>query len=174
MKRTYTRVTPRGVSSHAGVEAIVLSITGIVTAAMQWNNLFAAIIALVLTTSAALADVNVTISLSQQEMIVTADGYDGYARWPVSTARKGMVTPTGYFQPTWMNPMHYSKKYDNAPMPNSIFFHGGYAIHGTNHIKQLGRPASHGCVRLHPDNAKALFDLVREVGMKNTHINIIP
>jgi lipoprotein-anchoring transpeptidase ErfK/SrfK len=68
--------------------------------------------------------------------------------------------------------MHYSSKYENSPMPHSIFFHGGYAIHGTNYVKRLGSPASHGCVRLHPSNAARLFSLVRQVGMKNTVIRI--
>jgi lipoprotein-anchoring transpeptidase ErfK/SrfK len=56
--------------------------------------------------------------------------------------------------------MHYSRKYDNAPMPHSIFFKGGYAIHGTNHVGMLGRPASHGCVRLSPANASILYAIV--------------
>ena len=55
-------------------------------------------------------------------------------------------------------------------MPHSVFFHGGYAIHGTEDIKHLGQIASHGCVRLHPKNAKKLFDLVNDYGMKNAKI----
>jgi lipoprotein-anchoring transpeptidase ErfK/SrfK len=66
--------------------------------------------------------------------------------------------------------MWYSRKYDNSPMPHSIFFRGGYAVHGTNHVKSLGRPASHGCVRLAPGNARALYNLVRAHGAKNTRI----
>jgi lipoprotein-anchoring transpeptidase ErfK/SrfK len=141
---------------------------------MQWNNLFAAIIALGFMSSAALADVYITVSLSEQEMTVRADGYEGMARWDVSTGRRGLKTPTGYFQPQWTTRMHYSRKYNNAPMPHSIFFHGGYAIHGTDHVNQLGKPASHGCIRLHPENAEMLFGIVKEAGMKNTHINIVP
>ena len=68
--------------------------------------------------------------------------------------------------------MHYSRKYDNSPMPNSIFFLGGYAIHGTGYIKSLGRPASHGCIRLHPQNAAKLFSLVKKYGMRSTRITI--
>ena len=68
--------------------------------------------------------------------------------------------------------MHYSKKYDNAPMPNSIFFLGGYAIHATYYINQLGRPASHGCIRLHPQNAAKLYALVQKHGLKSTRITI--
>jgi lipoprotein-anchoring transpeptidase ErfK/SrfK len=69
-----------------------------------------------------------------------------------------------------MHTMWYSRKYDNSPMPHSIFFRGGYAIHGTDRIKSLGRPASHGCVRLHPRNARALFRLVKAHGAGNTRI----
>ena len=69
--------------------------------------------------------------------------------------------------------MHYSSKYDNAPMPNSIFFHGGYAIHATYDIKRLGRPASHGCIRLSPQNARWLFQLVKDYGKENTFIEIV-
>jgi lipoprotein-anchoring transpeptidase ErfK/SrfK len=68
--------------------------------------------------------------------------------------------------------MWYSIKYDNAPMPYAIFFNGGYAIHGTDHVKRLGRPASHGCVRLHPRNAAALYARVRQAGRNNTRISI--
>jgi lipoprotein-anchoring transpeptidase ErfK/SrfK len=57
--------------------------------------------------------------------------------------------------------MHYSKKYDNAPMPHSIFFSGGYAIHATPHVGNLGRPASHGCVRLHPEHAAQLYTMTK-------------
>jgi len=63
-----------------------------------------------------------------------------------------------------MERMWYSRKYDNAPMPHALFFEGRLAIHGTNAIRQLGRPASHGCVRLSPGNARTLFDLVRQHG----------
>ena len=69
-----------------------------------------------------------------------------------------------------MHKMWYSRKYDMAPMPHSIFFHGGYAIHGTDHVRSLGRPASHGCVRLHPRNARTLYNLVRRNGPRNTRI----
>jgi lipoprotein-anchoring transpeptidase ErfK/SrfK len=68
--------------------------------------------------------------------------------------------------------MHYSRKYDNSPMPHSIFFLGGYAIHATNYVKYLGRPASHGCIRLHPRNAAKLYALVQKHGMKSTRVII--
>lgn len=109
------------------------------------------------------------IDISAQTMTVSRDG-DVLYSWAVSTARKGYRTPRGSFRPTRLHKMWYSRKYDNAPMPNSIFFTGGYAIHGTPHIKNLGRPASHGCVRLHPANAKILYDLVQTYGRGNTRI----
>jgi lipoprotein-anchoring transpeptidase ErfK/SrfK len=68
--------------------------------------------------------------------------------------------------------MWYSRKYDNSPMPHSIFFKGGYAIHGTEHIKRLGTPASHGGIRLHPENAAELYSLVEANGMENMQIEV--
>lgn len=117
------------------------------------------------------ADVVARISLSAQEMRVYVNGVPRY-NWAVSTARRGYRTPVGSFRPTRMHRMWYSKKYDNAPMPNSIFFLGGYAVHGTSYIRSLGRPASHGCIRLHPDNARMLYSLVKESGMGNARIVI--
>lgn len=133
----------------------------------------AAVFALVLGAlpGSAKADVVARISLSAQEMTVYVDGIPRYA-WAVSTARAGYRTPVGSYRPTRMHKMWYSKKYDNAPMPNSIFFHGGYAVHGTPHLRALGRPASHGCVRLHPENARTLFSLVKGSGMSNARIVI--
>lgn len=90
--------------------------------------------------------------------------------WKVSTGRSGYRTPRGSYKPTRLHRMWHSRKYDNAPMPYSIFFRGGYAIHGTDQIGSLGRPASHGRVRLHPGNAKRLFNLVRAHGRANTRI----
>mgnify|MGYP003338202124 CR=1 FL=1 len=117
----------------------------------------------------ALAQTDITISKSQQMMQVDTDS--GSYQWPVSTARRGYVTPTGTFHPYSLQPMHYSRKYDNAPMPHSIFFSGGYAIHATPHVGSLGRPASHGCVRLSPSHAATLYGLVKE-DMDNTTITI--
>lgn len=119
------------------------------------------IVAAVLLSTTALADVNINISKRTQTMTVDIDG-DVVANWPVSTARKGYYTPSGSWQPYSLQPMHYSKKYDNAPMPHSIFFTGGYAIHATPHTGNLGRPASHGCVRLSPHNASYLYSIVKE------------
>ena len=122
-------------------------------------------------TSAANANVSVRIDVSAQTMTVDVDG-DRYATWRVSTARPGYYTPRGSFKPYVLKKMHYSRKYDNSPMPHSIFFRGGYAIHGTNYVKSLGRPASHGCIRLAPSNAATLYQLVKQHGMKSTRITI--
>ena len=118
----------------------------------------------------AFAETNITISKSHQLMQVDSD-YGSY-QWRVSTARKGYYTPTGTFHPYSLQLMHYSKKYDNAPMPHSIFFSGGYAIHATPHTGNLGRPASHGCVRLSPSNAATLYSIVKQD--PNTTIRIVP
>lgn len=121
---------------------------------------------------AAAATVEVGIDLSDQRMAVSVAGRPTY-KWAVSTARPGYRTPTGTYRPIRLERTWYSTIYDNAPMPFSIFFYGGYAIHGTTEIRNLGRPVSHGCVRLHPDNARRLFDLVVRYGAANTRIKII-
>ena len=95
-------------------------------------------------------------------MEVLVDGRPTF-EWKVSTARKGYVTPTGSYKPTRLEEMWYSRKYDNSPMPHSVFFHGGYAVHATNAIKRLGTPASHGCIRLHPNDAADFYQLVAGV-----------
>ena len=92
--------------------------------------------------------------------------------WPVSTARRGYITPRGNYRPTQLHRMWYSRKYDMSPMPHSVFFSGGYAVHATNYVKRLGTPASHGCVRLHPDDASDFYQLVRTFGRSNTSIVI--
>jgi len=129
------------------------------------------LIAMMLLTTPAMAQTDITISKRHQMMQVDTD--EGSYQWPVSTARKGYYTPTGTFHPYSLQPMHYSRKYDNAPMPHSIFFSGGYAIHATPHTGALGRPASHGCVRLSPAHAAFLYGIVRE-DMNNTTIKIVP
>ena len=119
---------------------------------------FVAMVVLAFYTQTAKAETDITISKSRQRMIVHSS--EGSYSWPVSTARRGYYTPTGVFYPYSLQPMHYSRKYDNAPMPHSIFFSGGYAIHATPHTGNLGRPASHGCVRLSPGNAATLYGIV--------------
>lgn len=137
-------------------------------------NLALAILAVLLLSPAAAlaARLNVVINLSSQTMRVETDGRAVY-RWPVSTARKGYRTPTGTFRPQRLERVWYSTIYHRSPMPWSIFFHRGYAIHGTTEVKNLGRPASHGCVRLHPDNARTLFELVLAYGKGKTSIVIV-
>ncbi len=124
---------------------------------------------LLFSAASASAGIVARVDVSKQTMTVSENGHVVYS-WRVSTARSGYNTPRGSYRPTRMHRMWYSRKYDNSPMPHSIFFRGGYAIHGTNHVKRLGRPASHGCVRLAPGNARALYNLVRAHGAKNTRI----
>jgi len=109
-----------------------------------------------------------SIDVSSQTMTVRY-GMSIY-RWTVSTARPGYFTPRGTYRPQRTAKMWYSKKYHMSPMPYSVFFHGGYAIHGTGAVRQLGRPASHGCVRLHTANAATFYAMVKEVGFGNTRI----
>jgi lipoprotein-anchoring transpeptidase ErfK/SrfK len=121
---------------------------------------FAVAVASLAATGVAGASVVVTIDKSQQLMSVAVDGVTRY-NWPVSTARAGYTTPNGTYRPQVLARSWFSRKYYNSPMPHSIFFHGGYAIHGSYEISRLGGPASHGCVRLHPSNAATLFALVK-------------
>jgi lipoprotein-anchoring transpeptidase ErfK/SrfK len=117
------------------------------------------------------AGVVARVSISSQRMEVYVDGTPRYS-WPVSTARRGYRTPIGTFKPTALAVWHRSTIYSGSPMPHAIFFRRGYAIHGSYEISHLGTPASHGCVRLHPANAAALFSLVRQYGPANTVIQI--
>ncbi|MGB7317978.1 MAG: L,D-transpeptidase [Planktotalea sp.] len=109
------------------------------------------------------------VDVSSQTMTVIRNGEVIYS-WPVSTARKGKVTPRGTYSPQSLSRYHKSSLYNNAPMPYSIFFRGNYAVHGTNQVSRLGRPASAGCVRLRTENAAKLFALVQKHGFKNTRI----
>lgn len=139
---------------------------------MRRPVLLAALFGLVLALPGlAQAQVVATINLSSQRMNVYVDGAPRY-NWAVSTARRGYRTPVGTFRPTAVVRYHRSTIYSGSPMPYSIFFLRGYAIHGSYEIKDLGRPASHGCVRLHPSNAAALYSLVRQHGAGNTVIKI--
>ena len=115
--------------------------------------------------------IRVYINKRRQRMSVYLDNKKIY-ECKVSTARRGYWTPRGTFRPYNLERMHYSRKYHNSPMPYSVFFKGGYAIHGTYSISRLGRPASHGCVRVHPKNAKRLYSLIRRYGKRNTKIVI--
>jgi lipoprotein-anchoring transpeptidase ErfK/SrfK len=109
------------------------------------------------------------IDISTQRMTVKVNGKAQHS-WAVSTARRGYRTPVGSFRPRRLERTWYSSIYDNAPMPYSVFFLGGYAIHGTTSVGRLGRPASHGCVRLATGNAATLYSLIKRYGMGNTRI----
>jgi len=120
------------------------------------------------------ASANVVISINQgtQRMLVAVDGVTRYD-WPVSTGRAGHGTPNGVFRVNRMDADHHSKEYDNAFMPDSMFFDlNGHAIHGFNDVPHLGMAVSHGCVRLAPTNAALLFSLVKQEGMANTTVQI--
>lgn len=111
--------------------------------------------------AAARAGIVITVDKTAQRLSVDVDGAHRYD-WPVSTARWGYRTPIGTYRPERLARKWFSRKYDWSPMPWSIFFDEGYAIHGSYEISHLGRPASHGCIRLHPNNAKILFELVQQ------------
>lgn len=113
----------------------------------------------------------VDVNLSTQRLTVYENGAAIHS-WPISSGRAGYPTVTGNFSPIWMSKMHYSRKYDNAPMPHAVFFHGGFAIHATYATGMLGRPASHGCVRLSPSNAKTFYHLVGKHGRAQTRIAV--
>lgn len=129
---------------------------------MKRFSALAAIAAGFLTASAAgaSAKLRVAVDTDSQTMHVYVDGKLRH-EWRVSTGRRGHETPSGKFRPQRLEKEWYSRKYDDAPMPNAIFFNGGYAIHGTNQTRNLGRAASHGCVRLGPSHAAQLFSLVQ-------------
>ncbi|MGI9515026.1 MAG: L,D-transpeptidase [Anderseniella sp.] len=117
------------------------------------------------------ADVVARVDLSSQTMHVKVNGRT-YARWKISSGRRGYRTPTGTWRPKWTTRMHYSRKYDYSPMPYSVFYNRGYAVHGTNYVRRLGRPASHGCIRLHTANARKFYNLVKRYGRRNTLIKV--
>ena len=121
------------------------------------------------------ANVVAEVSISRQTMnLIVTDAYGQTQMyvWKVSTGKAGYATPTGAWKPTWLSRNHRSKTYDNAPMPYAVFFTGGYAVHATEHVTRLGKPASHGCVRLAPENAAMFFSLVKTYGKGNTEIVI--
>jgi hypothetical protein len=121
-------------------------------------------------TAPARAELAIAIDKSRQQMTVALNGAELFV-WPVSTGAPGYDTPSGTFTPFRMEKDHFSREWDDAPMPHSIFFtKKGHAIHGSNHVKAIGTPASHGCVRLEPKNARILFDLVKQEGMANVRV----
>ena len=121
-------------------------------------------------TTAITSTVLISIDKASQTMTVSLDGVQQY-EWPVSTGLRGYTTPSGTYTARSMNKIWYSRQWDNAPMPHAVFFtRDGHAIHGTLEVKRLGKPASHGCVRLSPENAATLFALVEKTGVKNTQV----
>jgi hypothetical protein len=139
---------------------LVVSVLGI---------LFGVLFELALTPPAS-ANILVTIDKSNQQMSVDVDGAQRYL-WPVSTGRPGYDTPSGTFKPNRMDADHFSQEWDNAPMPHAIFFDlDRHAIHGFFDVKRLGSAVSHGCVRLSPDHAQTLFNLVKAEGMSETKV----
>jgi lipoprotein-anchoring transpeptidase ErfK/SrfK len=137
------------------------------------RHIAALFLSLNLLPGAALADrVVAHVSITSQTMTVYHEGRRLFT-WPVSTAKSGSITPAGTYEPEFLSRHHRSRRYNNAPMPFAIFYDGNYAIHGTDQIKRLGAPASHGCVRLHPDNARILFQMVKAEGMENTSVVIV-
>ncbi len=112
----------------------------------------------------------ININKARQKMTVFVDGIQKYD-WPVSKGRAGYSTPSGTYTATSMNEIWYSKQWDNSPMPHSIFFiKDGHAVHGSYEVKNLGKPVSHGCVRIAPENATTLYALVKANGLENTQV----
>ena len=130
--------------------------------------IFALLAMILLCYSGRAEQIVVTVDKAAQRLTVEVDGVNRY-QWPVSTARRGYRTPNGAYRPEWLARKWFSREYDGSPMPYSIFFSHGYAIHGSYEIRYLGRPASHGCIRLHPANAAILFTLVGK-NMNSTQI----
>lgn len=131
----------------------------------------AATLAWFLSIDTAEAKLDILVDKATQRMLVIQDGYIRYM-WPVSTGRDNMQTPNGVYAPQRLERNWFSSAYYDSPMPFSIFFHHGYAIHGSYAIDRLGGPASHGCVRLHPHHAAILFDLVQQEGPARTTIEV--
>lgn len=120
----------------------------------------------------AVAEVSIVVDKTTQRMTVAVNGQQRYS-WPVSTGMADYSTPAGTFTPSRLARVHYSREWDNAPMPHAIFFtDAGHAIHGSRAMNRLGTPASHGCVRLAPRHASLLFDLVTVEGPGNTRVEI--
>ncbi|WP_421723245.1 L,D-transpeptidase [Bauldia sp.] len=112
------------------------------------------------------------VDLSDQTMHVYVDERLEHV-FTISSGRGSYRTPTGRWNAEWLSPRHRSRKYNNAPMPWSVFYYRGYAVHGTTDLKRLGQPASHGCIRLHPDNAELFYKLVKSNGKQNTLISVV-
>jgi hypothetical protein len=143
---------------------------------MRWSRfavpLLTAVLAFAFSADKASASLLISVDKNAQRMSVKVDGVERH-NWPVSTGRAGHETPAGNFTPFRLEEDHYSREWDDAPMPHSVFFtKQGHAIHGSLQTKQLGSPASAGCVRLAPANAATLFAMVKEAGLNNTKVSI--
>jgi lipoprotein-anchoring transpeptidase ErfK/SrfK len=144
-------------------------IPGLPTSSRKFPILLSVAAATAIVNVPARAGVIIAVDKSSQLMSVSVDGVARH-RWAVSTARAGYSTPNGTYRPERLERTWFSREYYNSPMPYSIFFHNGYAIHGSYEISRLGGPASHGCVRLRPSNAATLFALVNREGTDATMI----
>lgn len=113
-------------------------------------------------------EVYINVSIASQRLSIEYPG--GGWTTKISSGRKGYGTKRGCFRPYRLAKMHYSKKYDNSPMPHSLFYYGGFAIHGTEYERNLGRPASHGCIRVSRRDAREMFQIVKYYGANNTLI----
>jgi hypothetical protein len=160
-----------GFASHSGIGMFFSKMSVARAPDGAWLRACAFAAALALPSAApASANILITIDKSSQQMSVAVDGAERYV-WPVSTGRPGYDTPSGTFKPNRMDADHYSQEWDNAPMPHAIFFDlDGHAIHGFFDVKHLGRAVSHGCVRLSPDHAQTLFNLIKAEGMAETKV----
>src|SRR5713226_10687912 len=117
------------------------------------------------------AKLDLFIDKSTQQISVIQNGRLLYV-WPVSTGQDRFSTPSGVYMPERLERTWFSRAYYNSPMPHAIFFHNGFAIHGSYDIARLGGPASHGCVRLHPQDAAMLYAMVEQEGPGNTTIMV--
>jgi hypothetical protein len=133
--------------------------------------ILAAALASLISIQSAEARLDILVDKATQRILVMQNGYMRYI-WPVSTGRDETATPSGVYAPQRLERNWFSNAYYNSPMPFSIFFHKGYAIHGSYAINRLGGPASHGCVRLHPRHAETLFDMVQQEGPDQTTIEV--
>src|SRR3974390_1843351 len=116
----------------------------------------------------AAAKVEIRVDLTRQQMTVVKN-HEKPIVWKISSGRSGFETPTGSFIVQRLDADHLSDEYDQAPMPYAIFFSRGLAMHGT-YERGLGRPASHGCVRLSVDHARELFEWVEQYGAERIEI----
>lgn len=140
---------------------------------MRWGFGLVSLITLLLSPANAMAERLVArVDLSDQRMTISIDGEMIYS-WAVSTGRKDFETPVGFYNAQRKYVMWHSRTYDNAPMPYAVFFYGGYAVHGTTAVSRLGQVASHGCVRVTTKNAKTFYDLVGEVGLAETLVEVV-